>query len=297
MQSSPFHTNKIFDGKFSMLNVPKTTKNSSWRLVKDVDEKTGSFVYKLVNNEVDAKVVETKNNLMKETEKNNTTFENQKVVISKETVVEENKKTDIVPVKKNIQNTNGSSVIEYNIENNCILSFDFETFTAKTRNVIMSPFSNECIKVNSKDFQKLSENSRFLDYKKDYLTKINHVIFSIEGTCTDSFSDVNITVSLKFINRGNNENNVYNYNTSKLQIKNNNGTLFQQFVGNVDSFIPFSNANLITYTPTIQIHNENDSQAGYNLFLKTILKFEKVNVNSVNTDDITYLPLDTLNYK
>ena len=66
MQSSPFHTNKIFDGKFSMLNVPKTTKNSSWRLVKDVDDKTVSFVYKLVNNEVDSKVVETKNNLMKE---------------------------------------------------------------------------------------------------------------------------------------------------------------------------------------------------------------------------------------
>lgn len=296
MQSSPFHTNKIFDGKFSMLNVPKTTKNSSWRLVKDVDEKTGSFVYKLVNNEVDSKVVETKNNLMKETEKNTAKFENQKTVVTKENVVEETQKETIVPVKHEIQNI-GNAVMEYNIENNCILSFDFESFTAKTRNVIMSPFSNECIRVNSKDFQKLSENSRFLDYKKDYLTRINHVIFSIEGTCTDSFSDVNITVSLKFLNRGNNENTVYNYNTSKLLIKNNNGKLFQQFVGNVDSFIPFSNVNLITYTPTIQIHNENESQAGYNLFLKTILKFEKVNLNSVNTEEITYLPLDSLNYK
>ena len=293
MQSSPFHTNKIFDGKFSMLNVPKTTKNSSWRLVKDVDEKTGSFVYKLVNNEVDTKVVETKNELMKETQENTTTFENQKTVVDKEEVIEENKQ--IVPEKKVVQDR--SSIIEYNIENNCILSFDFETFTAKTRNVIISPFSNECVKVNSKDFQKLSENSRFLDYKKDYLTKINHVIFSIEGTCTDSFSDVNMTISLKFINRGNNENNVYNYNTSKLQIKNNNGTLFQQFVGNVDSFIPFSNSNLITYTPTIQIHNENDSQAGYNLFLKTILKFEKVNIDNVNMEEINFLPLDYLNYK
>lgn len=293
MQSSPFHTNKIFDGKFSMLNVPKTTKNSSWRLVKDVDEKTGSFVYKLVNNEVDTKVVETKNELMKETQENTTTFENQETVVDKEEVIEENKQ--IVPEKKVVQDI--SSIIEYNIENNCILSFDFETFTAKTRNVIISPFSNECVKVNSKDFQKLSENSRFLDYKKDYLTKINHVIFSIEGTCTDSFSDVNMTISLKFINRGNNENNVYNYNTSKLQIKNNNGTLFQQFVGNVDSFIPFSNSNLITYTPTIQIHNENDSQAGYNLFLKTILKFEKVNIDSVNMEEINFLPLDSLNYK
>lgn len=296
MQSSPFHTNKIFDGKFSMLNVPKTTKNSSWRLVKDVDDKTGSFVYKLVNNEVDSKVVETKNNLMKETEKNTVKFENQKTVVTKEKVVEEKQKEKIVPVKHEIQNF-GNTVMEYNIENNCILSFDFESFTAKTRNVIMSPFSNECIRVNSKDFQKLSENSRFLDYKKDYLTRINHVIFSIEGTCTDSFSDINITVSLKFLNRGNNENTVYNYNTSKLLIKNNNGKLFQQFVGNVDSFIPSSNVNLITYTPTIQIHNENESQAGYNLFLKTILKFEKVNLNSVNTEEITYLPLDSLNYK
>ena len=295
MQSSPFHTNKIFDGKFSMLNVPKTTKNSSWRLVKDVDEKTGSFVYKLVNNEVDTKVVETKNELMKETQVNTATFENQETVVEKEEVVEE--KETIVPEKSIIQDTARSSVIEYNIENNCILTFDFETFTAKTRNVIMSPFSNECIKVNSKDFKKLSENSRFLDYKKDFLTKINHVIFSIEGTCTDSFSDINITVSLKFINRGNDENNVYNYSTNKLLIKNNNGTLFQQFVGNVESFIPFSNSNLITYTPTIQIHNENDSQAGYNLFLKTILKFEKVSGSSINMDEINYLPLDSLHYK
>lgn len=295
MQSSPFHTNKIFDGKFSMLNVPKTTKNSSWRLVKDVDEKTGSFVYKLVNNEVDTKVVETKNELMKETQANTATFENQETVAEKEEVVEE--KETIVPEKSIIPDTTPSSVIEYNIENNCILSFDFETFTAKTRNVIMSPFSNECIKVNSKDFQKLSENSRFLDYKKDFLTKINHVIFSIEGTCTDSFSDINITVSLKFINRGNNENNVYNYSTNKLLIKNNNGTLFQQFVGNVESFIPFSNSNLITYTPTIQIHNENDSQAGYSLFLKTILKFEKVSGSSIDMEEINYLPLDSLHYK
>lgn len=294
MQSSPFHTNKIFDGKFSMLNVPKTTKNSSWRLVKDVDEKTGSFVYKLVNNEIDTKVVETKNDLMKESQVSTATFENQETVADKEEIVEE--KGSIVS-EKNIAQDITSSVIEYNIENNCILSFDFETFTAKTRNVVMSPFSSECIKVNSKDFKKLSENSRFLDYKKDFLTKINHVIFSIEGTCTDSFSDVNITVSLKFINRGNNENNVYNYNTNKLLIKNNNGTLFQQFVGNVDSFIPFSNSNLITYTPTIQIHNENDSQAGYNLFLKTILKFEKVSVNSINMEEINFLPLDSLNYK
>ena len=294
MQSSPFHTNKIFDGKFSMLNVPKTTKNSSWRLVKDVDEKTGSFVYKLVNNEVDTKVVETKNELMKETQVNTATFENQETVSDKQENVEE--KANSVPEKNTTQDIT-SSVIEYNIENNCILSFDFETFTAKTRNVVMSPFSSECIRVNSKDFKKLSENSRFLDYKKDYLTKINHVIFSIEGTCTDSFSDVNITVSLKFINRGNNENNVYNYNTNKLLIKNNNGTLFQQFVGNVDSFIPFSNSNLITYTPTIQIHNDNDSQAGYNLFLKTILKFEKVNMNTINMEEINFLPLDSLNYK
>ena len=295
MQSSPFHTNKIFDGKFSMLNVPKTTKNSSWRLVKDVDEKTGSFVYKLVNNEVDTKVVETKNELMKETQLNTATFENQETVVEKEEVVEE--KETIVPEKSIIQDTARGSVIEYNIENNCILTFDFESFTAKTRNVIMSPFSKECIKVNSKDFKKLSENSRFLDYKKDFLTKINHVIFSIEGTCTDSFSDINITVSLKFINRGNEENNVYNYSTNKLLIKNNNGTLFQQFVGNVESFIPFSNSNLITYTPTIQIHNENDSQAGYNLFLKTILKFEKVSGSSINMEEINYLPLDSLHYK
>jgi hypothetical protein len=295
MQSSPFHTNKIFDGKFSMLNVPKTSKNSSWRLVKDVDEKTGSFVYKLVNNEVDTKVVETKNELMNETQTSSALFENQKTVVTDEPDVKE--KECIISEKENIENKNESSLIEYNIENNCILTFDFETFTAKTRNVIMSPFSNECIKVNSRDFQKLSENSRFLDYKKDFLTKINHVIFSIEGTCSDSFSDVNMTISLKFINRGNNENNVYNYSTSKLQIKNNNGTLFQQFVGNVDSFVPFSNSNLITYTPTIQIHNENDSQAGYNLFIKTILKFEKVNVNNVNMEEISLLPLDSLNYK
>ena len=180
MQSSPFHTNKIFDGKFSMLNVPKTTKNSSWRLVKkDVDEKTGSFCYsKLVNNEVDTKVVETKNELMKETQVNTATFENQETVVEKEEVVEE--KETIVPEKSIIQDTARSSVIEIHIENNCILTFDFETFTAKTRNVIMSPFSNECIKVNSKDFKKLSENSRFLDYKKDFLTKINHVIFLLK---------------------------------------------------------------------------------------------------------------------
>lgn len=286
MQSSPFHTNKIFDGKFSMLNVPKSSKNSSWKLVKDVDDKTGYFKYTLVNNEIDSKVLETKLNLMKETESEQN-FEKEEKIVESEIVKEEEITNENVIV---------NPVFEYNVENNAVLKFSYENFTAKTRNVILSPFSNECIKVNSKDFQKLSENSRFLDYRKSYYTKINHVIFSIEGTSSDVNSDVYATFSLKFINRGN-ENVVYNYNTSKLQLKNNNGKIFQQFVGNINSFIQHSNVNLITYTPTIQIHNENNSIADFTLYTKTILKFEKIHENDVKTSDIKYLPVDTLQYK
>lgn len=294
MQSSPFHTNKIFDGKFSMLNVPKSSKNSSWKLVKDVDDKTGSFKYTLVNNDLDSKVLETKLNLMKESE-TEANFEKEQ-----EQLQEEDNTTEEVSVVKQEENTaNVQSFfnLEYNVENNNMLIFDFEKFTAKTRNVVLSPFSNECLKVNSKDFQKLSENSRFLDYRKDYYTRINNVIFSIEGTASDTFSDVFVTFSLKFLNRTANENIIYNYSTNKLILKNNQGKIFQQFVGNINSFVENSNLNLITYIPTIQIHNEDDSVADFNLYVKTTLKYEKVNVKDVNFNDIQFLPVDSLNYK
>ena len=212
---------------------------------------------------------------------------------------EENTTEEVSVVKQeeNAMNIQPFFNLEYNVENNNILVFDFEKFTAKTRNVVLSPFSNECLKVNSKDFQKLSENSRFLDYRKDYYTRINNVIFSIEGTASDTFSDVFVTFSLKFLNRTTNENIVYNYSTNKLNLKNNQGKIFQQFVGNVNSFIENSNSNLITYTPTIQIHNEDDSVADFNLYVKTNLKYEKVNVKDVNYNDIQFLPVDSLNYK
>lgn len=294
MQSSPFHTNKIFDGKFSMLNVPKSSKNSSWKLVKDVDDKTGSFKYTLVNNDLDTKVLETKLNLMKESETEANFEKEQEQLQEEENTTEE---VSIVKQEENTANVQPFFNLEYNVENNNILVFDFEKFTAKTRNVVLSPFSNECLKVNSKDFQKLSENSRFLDYRKDYYTRINNIIFSIEGTASDTFSDVFVTFSLKFLNRTTNENIVYNYSTNKLTLKNNQGKIFQQFVGNVNSFIENSNSNLITYTPTIQIHNEDDSVADFNLYVKTNLKYEKVNVKDVNYNDIQFLPVDSLNYK
>lgn len=292
MQSSPFHTNKIFDGKFSMLNVPKSSKNSSWKLVKDVDDKTGSFKYTLVNNDLDSKVLETKLNLMKESE-TEANFEQEQLQEEEYTTEE----VSVVKQEENATNIQPFFNLEYNVENNNMLVFDFEKFTAKTRNVVLSPFSNECLKVNSKDFQKLSENSRFLDYRKDYYTRINNVIFSIEGTASDTFSDVFVTFSLKFLNRTTNENIVYNYSTNKLTLKNNQGKIFQQFVGNVNSFIENSNSNLITYTPTIQIHNEDDSVADFNLYVKTNLKYEKVNSKDVNYNDIQFLPVDSLNYK
>ena len=51
MQSSPYHSNKLFDNRFSMMNVPKSSSECPWKLVKEMDPKTGSFVYKLVNSE------------------------------------------------------------------------------------------------------------------------------------------------------------------------------------------------------------------------------------------------------
>lgn len=291
MQASPFHTNKIFDGKFSMLNVPKSSKNASWRLVKDVDEKTGNFKYTLVNNELDSKVLETKLNLMKETEVDND-FEKEKG--NQETILEQENNEQTF--NDNIS-TVARPTFEHSMENNATLIFDFEKFTAKTRNLIITPFSLECVKANSKEFQKLSENSRFLDYKKDYYTKVNNIIFSIEGYASDTFSNVHVTVSLKFINRTSSENIVYNYSTSKLVLKNENGKLFQQFVGNIGSFIQNSNNNLITYAPTIQIHNENDAVADYHLYIKTILKYEKVHKDDMNVSEEQFLSRDVLNYK
>ena len=78
MQSSPYHSNKLFDNRFSMMNIPKSSSECPWKLVKEVDSKTGAFIYKLVNsehesniskitNEVDRKLKTTTQNTVRNT--------------------------------------------------------------------------------------------------------------------------------------------------------------------------------------------------------------------------------------
>lgn len=295
MQSSPFHTNKMFDGKFSMLNVPKSSKNSSWKLVKDVDENTGSFVYKLVNNEMDNKLLETKLNLMKEAEN-----KKDDVIFETNNLLESNDKRETIIEKKEVSPTKlleEKQIVDYHLQNRMIMNFNFETFTAKTRNYIFSYFQNDALKVNSKDLQKLNENTQLLDYTPNHLTKINNVVISIEGKCSDLFSNLNTTLSFKFLKRTENKNEVYCYSTSKLKIKNNKGVIFQQFVGTIDSFLPTSDVNIFSYVPTIQIHNEEESVAKFDLITKLSLKISKIPTSSVDLDNIKYMSLDPLNYK
>lgn len=293
MQSSPYHTNKIFDGKFNMLNVPKSSTNCSWKLVKDTDKDTGSFIYKLVNNDIDSKLMNTKLNLMKEAENteenkiNDSLLEQSEPIKYPEEAMVENKPVLETITEKPIQIQ--EPIREYLLENNFQLEFDFSTFRAKSRNYIFSCFGNNGIKVNSKDIPKLLQHSRILDYRKGYMTKIEQAIISIQGDCENNFDNLFALFSFKFLKKSDNSNEIYFYNTNKLEVKNNEGKLFQQFVGDIDSYLPTSETNIFNYIPNVQFFNENDSLSSMNLCVKVVLKIQKVPLSSINKDKIKYL--------
>ena len=286
MQSSPYHANKLFDGKFNLLNVPKSSKNCAWKLVKDVDEKTGSFVYKLVNNEIDNKLIHTKLNLMKEAEKDDISITEE----PKETLVENKMNYPVIEeVKPETIMKENVLISEYLLENSSQLNVDFSTFRAKYRNYIFSCFENNIVKVNSKDIPKLLEHSRILDYRKGYLTKIDQVIISIHGECENNFDNLYTLFSFKFLKKKEERNEIYYYNTNKLEVKNKEGKLFQQFVGNIDSYLPTSESNIFNYIPNVQFFNENNSMSPMNIIIKIMLKIQKVPIDSVKDTEIKYL--------
>ena len=315
MQSSPYHTNKIFDGKFNMLNVPKSSVNCSWKLVKDTDTETGSFIYKLVNNDIDTKLMNTKLNLMKEAEDDENTKEEDSLLdqtkaiqypinsLSGKNEVLQEPIQDIVqvpikesiqePIEKIVQEPIGKIVHEpireYLLENNFQLEFDFSSFRAKSRNYIFSCFGNQGIKSNSKDIPKLLQHSRILDYRKGYLTKIEQAIISIQGDCENNFDNLFALFSFKFLKKVEKRNEIFFYNTNKLEIKNSEGKLFQQFVGDIDSYLPTSETNIFNYIPNVQFFNENDSLSSMNLCVKVVLKIQKVPLHSIDINTIKYL--------
>ena len=178
---------------------------------------------------------------------------------------------------------------EYLLENNFQLEFDFSSFRAKSRNYIFSCFGNQGIKTNSKDIQKLLQHSRILDYRKGYLTKIEQAIISIQGDCENNFDNLFALFSFKFLKKVDNRNEIFFYNTNKLEIKNDEGKLFQQFVGDIDSYLPTSETNIFNYIPNVQFFNENDSLCSMNLCAKVVLKIQKVPLHSIDLDTIKYL--------
>ena len=286
MQSSPYHANRLYDGKLNFLNVPKSSKTCAWKLVKEIDEKTGSFTYKLVNNETENKLIHTKLNLIQNEDNEKKSILSQKGKINYPVVDEGEKVSTGKLVKEN------EIFSEYLLENNSKVQIDFSTFRAKYRNYVFSCFNENIIKVNSKDISKLSEYSRILDYRKGYLTKIDQVIISLQGDCDNNFDNLYTLLSFKFLKKNEKENNIYYYNTNKLEVKNNEGKLFQQFVGNVQSFLPSSDSNIFNYIPNIQIFNENNSLSSIDLIVKIILKIQKVPIDSINETEIRYLPLE-----
>ena len=313
MQSSPYHSNKLFDGKLNLLNVPKSSKNCAWKLVKDIDEKTGSFVYKLVNNEIDNKLIHTKINLMKEAEKVKeekppTTEEvkepkenllHQEGRVNYPVTCNKTETTEEKPVEENIKTPVTEKIIkenvlisEYLLENSAQLTVDFSTFRAKYRNYIFSCFDNNIVKVNSKDISKLLEYSRILDYRKGYLTKIDQAIISIQGECENNFDNLHTLFSFKFLKKKNERNEIYYYNSNRLEVKNVEGRLFQQFVANINSYLPTSESNIFNYIPNVQFFNESKSMSPMNLIIKIILKIQKVPIDSINESEIQYLLSD-----
>lgn len=303
MQSSPYHSNKLFDGKFNLLNVPKSTKNCAWKLVKEVDENTGSFVYKLVNNDIDTKLIHTKLNLMKEVENSKEeTIQNDEVIDEKKDILSQENKINY-PVIEEIKTPSVDTVIkenvlisEYLLENSSQVTIDFSTFRAKYRNYIFSCFENNLMKVNSKDIPKLLEHSRILDYRVGYLTKIEQVIISIQGECENNFDNLHTLFSFKFLKKKDERNEIYYYNTNKLKVINHEGKLFQQFVGNIDSYLPTSESNLFNYIPNVQFFNENNSISPMNLIIKVMLKIQKVPLDSIQEKDIKYLSSENTSF-
>jgi hypothetical protein len=327
MQSSPYHSNKLFDGKINFLNVPKSSRHCAWKLVKDIDEKTGGYIYKLVNNDVESKLIHSKLSILKEketTESDNSVetseptetisectevvtpivdtvtkpiVSDEKIVTPKTDLLRQDKKIDYPSIDNEKKITTDDNleknilINEYLLENNSKIQIDFSSFRAKYRNYIISCFDNSMIKVNSKDHLKLLEYSRILDYTPGFLTKINQAIISIQADCENNFQNLQTSFSFKFLKNKFNKNQNYFFNTDKLELINKEGKLFQQFVCNIDSFLPTSDSNIFNYIPNVQFFNESRPISPLNIVIKIVLKLQKIPVHSIDETEVKYLSL------
>lgn len=394
MQSSPYHSNKLFDNRFSMMNVPKSSSECPWKLVKDVDPVTGSFVYKLVNSEHDtsankapkesastkvvAKAPEkteglpsttgnptgaptenlkepaqtnsvqplTKENVEKLQEGTTAPIENTSTAVKPneglfletlngETKVvkkESDTRNKIVffhnskksegngvevkeqlPAKDSTVAVNGESVVEDKtkvvseilprqyppqdllFENFASFELDYSNIRSKTKNYVLTHFPPYVQPCYAKDVQTISRNSRIIDFRKDHLVKVSQAIIMIYGESVYLRENLELSLSFKFIRSSGLKHKVYEYTTSRIKLKNNDGNFSERVLTNIDSYLPLSDQNIFTYIPVLQVHREGAKEGEFDLTVKVVLRTSQVHVDTIdNVEELPFLPKDTV---
>ena len=263
MFTSPYHKKTtMYDNKQSLLQGPP---EKDWKLIKKVDPRTEDYTYSLRQISKKEVVKPLVNNILT------------KAVASE-------------PTEKICR---GLHLTNFHKE----LHFDFNTFRGNSRNYVMSPFAEDSIPIHSSEQDKLFTHSSLLDYEPNHLVKLHHIVASIDGASTAMAGPLELSIQLNFYQKKDVVLTMYPFVTRKLTIHNNDGRLFQQFVGSIDQYLPLSHNNIFTCTPTIKIYNDHDSYEKYRLNVKVQLKTELVPTRELNLSKLSYLPPHTIDSK
>ena len=264
MQSSPYYTNRIFDGKYSLTNIPKYKSNNSAKIITQTDSTTGKTTYSVVS-ETDKKS-ETINSSI--TNKN---FITQKYV---KHLVDENSATNIQVMKNNILDELISKhpspfVTEFN-------SYIQEFIKPKTsaKEFIFSIFNPKITKLSN---AKLFENSKIVQHLHGYHIKLNFMNITINGASNNT-TPLKIFFKITFLTVGNelNSKNLYTIETQPVYIRpksieTNTSFILENIPLNV--FLPNSDEIIYNFVPSFTLSNDETLTLDMDMTFKTLFNF------------------------
>lgn len=264
MQSSPYYSNRIFDGKYNLTNIPKYKKNDSTKIISQTDSVTGKTTYSVVSeNDKRSQVI-------------NSTLMDKPSMTQKyvKHLIDENSVTNLEIMKKKILNELISEnpspfVTEFN-------SYIQEFIKPNTHNkeFIFSVFNPKLTKMSN---AKVFENSKIIQHINGFHIKLNFMNITINGTSNNT-TPLKIFFKITFLTLGKQLNNkdTFTIQTKPIYISPKSvetNTVFMLENVPLDICLPNSDKLIYNFVPSFSISNEESLTLDMDMTFKTLFNF------------------------
>jgi hypothetical protein len=264
MQSSPYYSNRIFDGKYNLTNIPKYSNNNSPKIVTKTDSITGKTTYSVAS-ESDRSSETTNNSIM-----------NKQSVTDKyvKYLVDENSATNIKTMKDSILNELISKhPTPFTTEFNSYIQ-EFIKPRTSGKEFIFSIFNPKLTKLSN---SKIFENSKIIQFIEGYYIKLNYMNITVNGTSNNT-TPLKIDFKLTFLtlDKDLNTKTTYTVHASHIYIRPKSIDTNSSFVMEnipLNIFLPNSNQSIYNFVPSFSISNDEGLTLDMDMTFKTLFNF------------------------